>query len=320
MLDLIDKKLLYALDTDCRQSASQLGRKLKIHRNVVLYRINKLEKEGIIRGYFTEIDIKKLGYHSFRILLKLGNYTTVERERLITFVNTCKEVMWFMECEGRWNLDIVTGWKTTSAFEEFHEKLHNQFNSIIEEEEIGMLMQIEHFLKDYFITSKRVTNPHRAFEEKEVSTDEKDYAILRIVAEHATIRIVELAQKTKMSINTVKDRLKRLEKEKIIFGYRPFIDTQATGYSYYKIFVTLKNYDEKMLLSFKTFFKTNPHTVYLTKYITGATLDIEIHLPNNAALQKLEEEARKQYGKIIKDWQVLRFTKEHAYRYIPETL
>ena len=203
MLDLIDKKLLYALDTDCRQSSSQLARKLKVHRNVVLYRIRRLEQEKIIRGYFTEIDIKKLGYHSFRTLLKLSNYTAQEREKLISHINATKEVMWLMECDGRWDIDVVTVWRTIPDFEKFQEQLHMQFNGIIEEEQIGMLMQLEHFLKEYFITTKRSTFVERKFEKTGITIDIKDYALLRILASNANIGIIALAKKSKLSINTV---------------------------------------------------------------------------------------------------------------------
>ena len=319
MLDLIDKKLLYALDTDCRQSCSQLARKLKIHRNVVLYRIKRLEQEKIIRGYFTEIDIKKLGFHSFRSLIKLSNYTTQEREKFINAINATKEVMWFMECDGRWDIDIVTVWKTIPDFEQFQEQLHIQFNGIIEEEQIGMLMQLEHFLKEYFITTKRTAFVDRKFEETEIAIDAKDYALLRILASNANIGIITLAKKSRLSINTVKERLRKLERNNVILGYRPFINTAATGYTYYKIFITLKHYDAKSFLALKTFFRAHPGVIYFTKYLNGSDLEIEIHLPSRDALQKLEEEARAQYGAIIKDWYVLRFTKEHAYRYIPET-
>ncbi|MFO7677029.1 MAG: AsnC family protein, partial [Thermoplasmatota archaeon] len=40
-LDLKDRKILYELDLDCRQSNSQIGKKVGLGRDVVSYRINK---------------------------------------------------------------------------------------------------------------------------------------------------------------------------------------------------------------------------------------------------------------------------------------
>jgi len=80
MLDKIDKKILFCLDNNCRQSTNTIAKQLKIHRNVVLYRIKKLEEQGVIRGYFTEINTRALGLLTFRTFLKLANNTNKKEQ------------------------------------------------------------------------------------------------------------------------------------------------------------------------------------------------------------------------------------------------
>jgi len=63
--DCKDKKILYELDANSRQSIQSIGRKVNLHKNVVLHRIRKLEESGIINNYFTIIDSSKLGYRSY---------------------------------------------------------------------------------------------------------------------------------------------------------------------------------------------------------------------------------------------------------------
>ena len=55
-LDLKDRKNLYHLDLNCRQSNTQIGKKAGLSRQVVEYRIKRMEEEGIIKGYWTNID------------------------------------------------------------------------------------------------------------------------------------------------------------------------------------------------------------------------------------------------------------------------
>ncbi len=43
-LDLLDKKILYELDINARQTSTQLSKKLKRSRNVIEYRINRLKE------------------------------------------------------------------------------------------------------------------------------------------------------------------------------------------------------------------------------------------------------------------------------------
>jgi len=63
-LDLKDRKILYELDLNCRQSNAQIGKKVGLSKEVVKYRIKRMEEEGIISGYWTEIDSYRLGYTS----------------------------------------------------------------------------------------------------------------------------------------------------------------------------------------------------------------------------------------------------------------
>ena len=52
-LDLKDRKILYHLDLNCRQSNAQIGKKVGLSKQVVDYRIRRMEDERIIIGYWT---------------------------------------------------------------------------------------------------------------------------------------------------------------------------------------------------------------------------------------------------------------------------
>jgi len=61
-IDKKDRKILYHLDRNSRQSFSSIGKKVGLHRSNVIHRIEKLKKEGIIFNFPTYVDISKLGY------------------------------------------------------------------------------------------------------------------------------------------------------------------------------------------------------------------------------------------------------------------
>jgi len=61
-IDLKDRKILYHLDLNCRQSYSQIGKKVGLSKKVVEYRVKRMEKEKIITGYWTNIDSYRFGY------------------------------------------------------------------------------------------------------------------------------------------------------------------------------------------------------------------------------------------------------------------
>ena len=55
-LDIIDRKILTFLQKDARVPLTTMARRLYISRNAVKYRIELMEKEGLIEGYTTVIN------------------------------------------------------------------------------------------------------------------------------------------------------------------------------------------------------------------------------------------------------------------------
>ena len=79
-LDLTDRKILAELDKNCRISNSALAKKVNKSREAVKYRIQQLQKRGIIEKFITSINPNKLGFYMFKVYLKLENIPE-EREK-----------------------------------------------------------------------------------------------------------------------------------------------------------------------------------------------------------------------------------------------
>jgi Lrp/AsnC family leucine-responsive transcriptional regulator len=62
-MDHIDKQILVMLQQNARYPLKLLAEKVFLSSPAVAARIARLEKEGIIKGYHTEINWMKLGYH-----------------------------------------------------------------------------------------------------------------------------------------------------------------------------------------------------------------------------------------------------------------
>src|SRR5512136_1676871 len=87
-IDLKDRKILYELDLNCRQSNTQIGKKVGLKKDVVAYRIKRMQDEGVIKNFWTAINTFNLGYNVFRIYITL-QYVNVEKKNEIIqhFVN-----------------------------------------------------------------------------------------------------------------------------------------------------------------------------------------------------------------------------------------
>ena len=67
-MDEKDLKILEMLQSNSRVSNMEIARALGISEGTVRKRIEKLEREGVIRRYTIEIDPKKLGYNTIVLL------------------------------------------------------------------------------------------------------------------------------------------------------------------------------------------------------------------------------------------------------------
>jgi len=68
-LDDTDTKILNELQQDCRQSAYELAKKLKIPKSTIQRRVKKYEKEGIINETSLILKPKKVGFASTSIVM-----------------------------------------------------------------------------------------------------------------------------------------------------------------------------------------------------------------------------------------------------------
>ncbi len=317
-LDLIDRKLLYFLDLNARESLSSVAKRLKIGRNVALYRLNKLKESGIIKGAFAEINNTALGYFSFRIFLKIGNFSSSREKELLQFLTKKNELLWLSKVIGKWDIDLVIMYKSIQEFNFFEEELLLEFNDIIEEKQISILTSIFHFPRDYLISKERKnSNPTILKTDKKVEIDSKDEQLLVILTENAFINIVDISAKLKLSINTVKKKLKSLKNSGVILNYRLFIDTEELGYEYYKLHLSLKNYNKSDIQKLKSWLSSNANVIYIDHYINGEDFEIELHLKNESEYLSFYNELKNQFSNIIKGHFLLKFYDNMIYKYLP---
>ena len=61
-LDRVDRDILGVLSTEARLPLAELGRRVGLSAPAVGDRVRRLEREGVITGYRTEVDPRALGY------------------------------------------------------------------------------------------------------------------------------------------------------------------------------------------------------------------------------------------------------------------
>src|SRR3989344_187087 len=189
MLGIKDKKILYELDQNSRQSLSQIAKKTKLSQQVISYRLNLLQKKMIITNFFTVINFTNLGYTSYRIMPRLSNTTKERYNEIIEFFMNHPNVLWLNSCGGKYDFIINIMAKNIIHFNDIFKKIKEKFPEQIQNYDILTHLEMSYFGRDYLSKKTREIKsvPYFGREFKLIKLDEIDLKILNILSENARI-------------------------------------------------------------------------------------------------------------------------------------
>jgi len=136
-LDEIDIKILKILLQDCRISNREIARRLHVSVNTVIDRLSKLEASKIIRGYYADLNTKKLGYNLTAVIhlaTKKGLYQKVSTE-----LAKLPSLYGVYEVTGNYDTVIIARFKGVEELEKFIELL--QKRDLIERTETSVVLR-----------------------------------------------------------------------------------------------------------------------------------------------------------------------------------
>ena len=154
-----------------------------------------------------------------------------------------------------------------------------------------------------------------------IKLDLKDKKILTLLDEDARLSNSQIAKKVGLSKPTVEYRLKRFEKNNLIFQYYSIIDFTKLGYSQYKIYfkfqdITLE--DEQKIIDY---WKKDNNSVWVSQIRGRWDLAVSIIARSNFEFGKVLSKFMNQYSKFVleKDVLLTEYSPIYAREYLTET-
>lgn len=314
MLDNTDKKLLYELHWNCRQSNSEMAKKLRVSKQVVTYRIAQLEKKGYIISYHALIDWRKLGYNSLRIYVRWHSIPPEVEKEIYDHIRKNPLFMWAVKLEGEVDIAFYVWVKSVPEFSKQWFEFLNKYGQYIMTQEIYESVNMVHYpmkpLMDDFEVNELVIG-----KDDRVEHDATDYELLKCVTENARMTIVEMTKRVNLSSRAVIQRLRKLEQKGIILNYNAFIDTDKLGYRFYKLDFYLKNYSR--LKEMFEYAKTHKNVVYRMRTIGGPDFEIEVMIKGVVEMHKILDDIREKFSDSIDHHRIHRFEYTLKRIYLP---
>ncbi len=289
-LDSIDRKIIFELEKNSRIPENALARKLRISREVVRYRMNQLTKMGIIEGYTTWINIVGMGYQCHKVYLKLfGDQKT--RDNFLNLLKERQDVFWIGVADGSWDVGVTFFSKSNSSYYSVRRDLFSTFSATISDKRMGLVVNAYTYgLK--FLTPSENENIGLFDETTNHDVDSLDRRILKELFLNSRIRLVDLARKCSSSMDTIRNRIKNLEKNGIITRYTIRLNHQKLGVEFYKAFLYFDLFDQNVENKLVEFCNGHPNIVHLVKTITPWEIELEIMVESHSQYNSVLHELR----------------------------
>ena len=317
-IDLKDKKILYELDRNSRQSNKQIAKKVGLSEQVVGNRIRRLQEWGIIEYFFVKTNPSVLGYMHIKIYLRLHNITKEKEGELLNDLNNPKNIYWLSSLRGKYDLVASIYVKNIAEFSKKYEEIFGKWGDYILERNVIVLERAFTYTKAYLLQNQKSEEVvYSIGEEKEIQLDKTDHDFLKLLNKEGRKSLIDIAKQLKVSADTIKYRLNNLRKRGIITGFGVKIDYKKLDNHYYLIFLKLQNMNLQKYTKLESLARINKNVIIFIKTIGDHDIELEVETTNNDELDELMKTLRDHFVSEIKDYEILEVTREHRMTYYP---
>jgi DNA-binding Lrp family transcriptional regulator len=305
-MDRKDLLILKELDLDVRASIGQIARKTRISKETVQYRIQRLEKEKIIQGYW---GFPNIGNDTvlYKVFLKNKGLSSDDKNAFEKFTSKTPEVSWFAKTTGSWTYIITLvschDWKISQFLSDLFEKFSDKFTDIQIIKSISAISLREKYLFDE-LTIKPIYND---FLKDPISLNETEKKVIQFLSINARAKYIEIAKKLNCTGEAISQSFKQITKKKAIKDLKLRVNHQKLGFSYYHLMIGFSNGESiKRAEEYFTYDKTS---VFLMRHVGKYQLHVEIVCPSSD-IDDIVDDFLDSFSKDVADYNLCKIEKE----------
>jgi DNA-binding Lrp family transcriptional regulator len=321
-IDVKDKKILYELDQDSRQSLSQIGKKVGVAKSIVSYRITRLQKLGIIKSYYTVVDLYKLGFIAPRFHF-VYQYVTPEVEKnIIDYFVKNKYTFIIVSTYGPFDLSVLFGLRDIRKLYAIWQDVQSKFGYYFEKQSLGFYLNEIHLPLTYLLDGKKREQKRKPLNlsssQEIIQLDEIELKILNKLSSNSQMPLTDIGKELNLTARQVSYRIKKLIQSRIVEGFRIEIDIHKLGYEDYKVYIFLKEFNMRNKII--DYIIQNPHLICIDTTTGESHLELEFHFQNIEDLHRTMHDIQEKFPNAIRNYCHVSVKNIHKWLYLPEIL
>jgi DNA-binding Lrp family transcriptional regulator len=305
-MDLKDKKLLYLLDLDSRMKESELAKQMTTSKQVVNYRIKKLEKQGIIKKFQTVLNLETLGVHIYaNVYFKIKGAKNKEATIINSLIKN-NNVGYIASLGGKFDLSIVLVARNIQELEEHLNKIVSKYPLELRDYLVSIRILGFKFHKKYLSQNKQgrlkqilTKNEHS------IKLDSLDKRILKDLSLSSRKPIIDISEKIKKPFSTVRNRIKLLEDRGVIAGYSLLFDLNKINMQNYKVFIKVRDKSQEAYNKLLTYASNHENIIWFFKTLGDHDYELRIEAENQEQYHQIIKNLKNEFIGMIEDVETL---------------
>lgn len=319
-LDSKDRKILYELDKNTRLSNSEIGRRVRLSKEVVKYRIDRMMKSGPIIRFYTLTNYFKIGIVKYKLYLRLRDVDSEKLEEIGNYFKSRKKTEWDVTCTGRWDMIIGFLVRNINEFDQEVQNMMNRFSQHIQEKAMTTTLYLAHHLREFLSYSsatemKRII--YHTIADKPAAVDDTDLEILRIITNNGRMPVREIASKLHTTPRVVQYRMRRMEKENIILAYKVHLDPKKMGNIFCKAIIYLRPSTKERLNEFVGYCSSLPDAVWPQRVMGSWDFELDFEIESYDKFQGVIFDLKEKFSDIVQNYEFVILSKEFKLDFFP---
>ncbi|MFC1752401.1 Lrp/AsnC family transcriptional regulator [Thermoproteota archaeon] len=322
-LDTKDRRILHELDINARQSNARIGKKVRLSREVVKYRIDRMIKAGIIIRFSTIVNFFRLGLNKYKLYLRLRNATKEKIEEIGEYLFNHKKTEWVVIGSGPWDVIVNFILPNVNEFDDEVQNVLNKYSDYVQEKAELITLYISHAPRG-FLTEKEFDYKKDivfySSENKQEKIDKIDEEILKILANNARMPVTDIAKRLKTTARIIQYKIREMEKKHIILSYKVTLDPKKTGSTFYKAIFYLGNTTKKRLDEFMNYCYLIEESVWPQRLVGSWDAELDMEVKDYERFNEIMMDLRQRFSDIIKNTEFFVASKEYKLDFYPGCL
>ncbi len=271
-LDRKDKHILAKLFEDGRAPATGLAKAAGISKEVAAYRLQRMRQAGLFERVVPIVDFNRLGLGVYRLQLLLTPEGKQRKEEFVSACGTIQELSWLAELSGAWDFELLFTVSSRARFHAVYDAFLAEHGSQIEKRLTSLVFRVTH-LSPLFLTGGERVEIEQGLKEKAAELSARDKGLVELLEEDGRMPLLAMAGRLHLSVSTVKYHLERLQKKRIILGFKPLLRLSLLGYGQFAVMIELADPSQRRRL--RELLRINPHVLTITEAMGKYDLECE---------------------------------------------